>query len=620
MNPKNRITLIAIISLAMLVVTIQPSLEQTQESGSVPLYLHTNYSQAGLSRRILNTAPPYGSQQSAYLFQELAFVLEPSLSLSTRISGAVTFNLWLVATSTIIGIVNATLVANLGLSNTTRICSLESPIVISTQIRSQPYSFAVGPVVQTLQKGSTLELRIVVRASQALVSLMWDTSQTPSSVVIPFAQQNYYSVRLYSVDMVGLTLASANLTITREDSTIWTGNTNIKGEAAALLPQSGSSRNYNISVSWKGRRVSEASNVELAEGTNLVLVCRVYDLTVTVRDMLGTPLADATVEVALDSSGSLSNRTALYGEAIFSQLPAGPATVTVNYQGKGLSRLGLDIQSSMRIVIPTGEVPGWSRYALVTSFLSVLALAVIFSERTLRAHRAGFGFLIQTLGGEIPKASTVMVSGNPGSGKTILMQKLLHTSLTNGQRCLFISNQEFPEKIMDNMSRLGLDVSSFYGKDLLFIDWYSGTAGRNSAERLSVSSLSDLTGVGTQISSGISSLGEKTLVFVDSINPLLATLTGEQVLRFIHAIGARVKGQGGTLLFSSGIDMDSGVLAGLESTSDCIIQLERGELETGLKRRLRVRKLSGQPHLEKWIEFSIERGEGIVFYTTKRSV
>ena len=90
------------------------------------------------------------------------------------------------------------------------------------------------------------------------------------------------------------------------------------------------------------------------------------------------------------------------------------------------------------------------------------------------------------------------------------------------------------------------------------------------------------------------------------------------MLSFIHAIGARVKGQGGTLFFSLGVGLDPDFLARLESMCDCVIQVESNEVGTEVKRRLRIRKLRGQQHLETWIEFSIEPGEGLVFYTTKR--
>jgi KaiC/GvpD/RAD55 family RecA-like ATPase len=85
-------------------------------------------------------------------------------------------------------------------------------------------------------------------------------------------------------------------------------------------------------------------------------------------------------------------------------------------------------------------------------------------------------------------------------------------------------------------------------------------------------------------------------------------------MTFIHATGARIKGQGGSFFFSVSTGLDRDVLTRIEGLSDCILEFGTLERKGALVRRMRIKKTRGRKHTEKWIEFSIEAPDGIVFY------
>ena len=161
------------------------------DTAPITMYLHTNYD--GVQRRIMSSGPPYGIQQSTFLSQEILFTSQPAIGVTSRISGAIVFNLWLIAQSTGVAIVNSTLSQRYSDNNMSIVCSVESPVVVSSQLRPQPYSFAVGPIFHVMREGSVLEFRINVRQTQTAVALLWDASQTASNVVVPFSTIPLYS-------------------------------------------------------------------------------------------------------------------------------------------------------------------------------------------------------------------------------------------------------------------------------------------------------------------------------------------------------------------------------------------------------------------------------------------
>jgi len=614
---------LSVLLLVFLLGPVRQALSQPVSSPGTVFYLHTSYWGTSFPRRIMSTDPPYGIQRWTYASEIISFSLYPSLGRTVKIGGTVSFQLWLRASTPTIGIVNATLVEATGEGKTMHVCGIEAPVLIESALREQPLSFSVGPIVRTISAESTLVLHVVVKDAKVPVFLHWDDNRAPSRMTIPFVERYYHVISLTVRDFSNREMKDANVTISQSKSKVWTGRTNGGGLAEAILPSTEDTSPYDILVYWKNVIVNDTRNISLTADTQLILKCQVYDLAVVVQDIFGMPLSEAKVELSTEGKVIGSDKTRPDGILSFDQTPRGNYTLTFAYGTFEQIRKDIAVSGSTRYLARLQILPLWFYYGATALVAVALGSGVLLSRRHRKLQRISFDFLNDMLGGQrarAPMAVAVMIIGTPGSGKSVLMQKIMHDQLARGGKCVFVTNNDFPRKIVEDMKQLGLDVSGFEGESLAFIDCYSGTAGRPSTERYGIQVLTDLTNLGTQISSAANALGEETTFFLDSLAPLFTSLKPDPILTFIHTIGARIKGQGGNLYFSVGTGLDKDVLSRLEGLSDCIIELETLEKKGTPAKRLRIKKIRGRRHPEKWMEFSIGAPHGIVFYGDRQQL
>jgi archaellum biogenesis ATPase FlaH len=122
-----------------------------------------------------------------------------------------------------------------------------------------------------------------------------------------------------------------------------------------------------------------------------------------------------------------------------------------------------------------------------------------------------------------------------------------------------------------------------------------------------------------RISKCLDELGLGTDIYFDSIMPLLAALRTDYLLNFLQSIAAKVKANEGRLCVTVGTALSKDDLVKLEEASDCVIETQLQESGRGQRRKLRVKKLRGKPYIDKWVNFQVETGKGIVFLTRTRS-
>ena len=69
------------------------------------------------------------------------------------------------------------------------------------------------------------------------------------------------------------------------------------------------------------------------------------------------------------------------------------------------------------------------------------------------------------------KGSTVLISGAAGTGKTIFCSQYIMEGLKNGETCMFITLEEKPEDIIDDVKRFGWDFKKYISSKKLFLDF-----------------------------------------------------------------------------------------------------------------------------------------------------
>ncbi len=131
----------------------------------------------------------------------------------------------------------------------------------------------------------------------------------------------------------------------------------------------------------------------------------------------------------------------------------------------------------IRIVKYRGSAHGTNEYPFVIDRdgLSVIPITSAALDRPGTAKRVSTG--IPSLdrlfggarGGGYTKGSSILASGTAGTGKTSLASAFALSRCRSGERCLFLSYEESPGQLVQNMSSIGLDLKPLVKRGLLKI-------------------------------------------------------------------------------------------------------------------------------------------------------
>ena len=73
----------------------------------------------------------------------------------------------------------------------------------------------------------------------------------------------------------------------------------------------------------------------------------------------------------------------------------------------------------------------------------------------------GIGRLDELISGGLPSNSVTLISGTPGSGKTIMCYHYIQEGLSNGERCLYLTSDERVKNIIKQANELGFNFQQY---------------------------------------------------------------------------------------------------------------------------------------------------------------
>ncbi|RLE68744.1 MAG: KaiC domain-containing protein, partial [Thermoprotei archaeon] len=92
--------------------------------------------------------------------------------------------------------------------------------------------------------------------------------------------------------------------------------------------------------------------------------------------------------------------------------------------------------------------------------------------------KSGIPGLDEILYGGIPRRNIVLLSGGPGTGKTIFGQQYVYYGLTQGESGIIVALEEHPVQIRINMRQFGWDVRRYEDRGLFaIVDAFTGGIG-----------------------------------------------------------------------------------------------------------------------------------------------
>ncbi|WP_338598609.1 KaiC domain-containing protein [Sulfolobus tengchongensis] len=212
------------------------------------------------------------------------------------------------------------------------------------------------------------------------------------------------------------------------------------------------------------------------------------------------------------------------------------------------------------------------------------------ASRRIRTYIPG---LDEILYGGIPDRHIVLVSGGPGTGKSILGKQFLYNGLTNGESGVFVALEEHPVSVLRSFEHFGWDVKK-YEKEGKFaiIDAFTGGYGSTAQrEKYVVKNVDDAKELSDILRSAIKDLNA-TRVVIDSVSTLY--LTKPAMARSIVMMLKRViSGLGCTAIFVSQVSVGERGFGGpgVEHAVDGIIRLDLDEIEGIMYRSIIVWKM-----------------------------
>jgi circadian clock protein KaiC len=169
--------------------------------------------------------------------------------------------------------------------------------------------------------------------------------------------------------------------------------------------------------------------------------------------------------------------------------------------------------------------------------------------------------------GGIPRGFTVLVAGNPGTGKTILTSHFLYEGLLKGEGALYVSFSESKTQFYENFKRFGMNFSDFEGDNkFAYLDFASVTK-------------EGITDALEEVLNVSRNIGARRVV-IDSFSAILLAFenTNEARIALHVVLGKMLRAEGITNMLITEVPIGSNNIgSGMEEfVADGIIQLEHG--------------------------------------------
>ena len=210
----------------------------------------------------------------------------------------------------------------------------------------------------------------------------------------------------------------------------------------------------------------------------------------------------------------------------------------------------------------------------------------------------GIPGLDELLHGGIPRRNIVLLSGGPGTGKSIFGQQFLHCGLERGEPGVLVVLEEHPVQVRVNMSQFGWDPRPFEeeGK-FAIVDAFTGGIGEAAKrERFVVRDPDDLPSLVDVVRQAVREVGAQRVV-VDSVTTLYITkpAAARGVLMQLKKV---LSGLGCTSILISQVSVTERGFGGpgVEHAADGIIRLDLDEVNGELMRSLIIWKMRGTSH------------------------
>jgi circadian clock protein KaiC len=213
--------------------------------------------------------------------------------------------------------------------------------------------------------------------------------------------------------------------------------------------------------------------------------------------------------------------------------------------------------------------------------------------------------------GGLPRHRTTLIAGTAGSGKTVFAIHFLAAGIEAGEHGVFVTFEESPRDIRQNMYGFGWDLAAWEQAGLLAIVDASPDPGMEVVESGSF----DLGALLARVENAVKRVGA-TRVAIDSLGAMFSQFTDQSLVRReLFHIASALKQVGVTAIMTAERTDDYGPIArfGVEEFIADNVMVLRNVLEEEKRRRtIEILKFRGTGHQKGEFPFTIVPGSGVV--------
>ena len=259
----------------------------------------------------------------------------------------------------------------------------------------------------------------------------------------------------------------------------------------------------------------------------------------------------------------------------------------------------------LRVAKYRGSVHGTSEYPFLIGLggISVLPVTSVKPDYKVSSERVSTGVTrldAMMVGQGFYRGSSILVTGEAGTGKTSLAAHLTLATCQRGERCLYFAFEESQQEIIRNLRSIGIDLEPHVKNGLL--NFYSTRGTMYGLEMHLVTMEREVNKF------------EPSVVILDPVTNLLNTGTFNQVRAMVSRLIDFLKSKGITTLFTSLSDDEKPESdIGVSSIMDTWIVLRNLEINGEHSRLLYILKSRGMAHSNQVREFILtEKGVELV--------
>jgi len=233
----------------------------------------------------------------------------------------------------------------------------------------------------------------------------------------------------------------------------------------------------------------------------------------------------------------------------------------------------------------------------------------------LERVKTGIPGMDEVLNGGIPKRNVVLLSGGPGTGKSIFGQQFLYSGLLSEEPGVLVVLEEHPVQVRISMSQFGWNVRPYEERGLFaVVDAFTAGIGEAAKrERYVVRAPDDFTSLIDVLRDAVKDL-KASRVVIDSVTTLY--ITRPMLARgMVMQLKKVLSGLGCTSILVSQVSVTERGFGGpgVEHAADGIIRLDLDEIDGTLYRSLIVWKMRGTRHSMRRHPFEIT-DKGIIVH------